>query len=244
MLIETYFDKLRERIDAIAANPEPIRQAAKLCADALAQGGAIHVFDSGHMLSSELIHRAGGLAAFSPLSFSLNVVNPVRTRPDRDLPQENDLSFGYIEHIFDSNQLRPGDVLFVGSVSGKTPNVIELALQARRHGLQVIALCSLAYSSRLAPEHPSGKKLYEVADLVIDNQAPYGDGMIAVEGLEYPICPASGIDAAAVMWAVVAGIVEEMLARGLTPTVFPSVNRPDGKALLSQVEADALRKGY
>ena len=55
---------------------------------------------------------------------------------------------------------------------------------------------------------------------------------------------ASGIGAATVLWAVVAGIVEEMLARGLKPTVFPSVNRPDGKESVSQVEADAMRKGY
>lgn len=244
MLIEQYFEKLRERIDAIAASPEPIQQAAKLCADTLANGGAIHIFDSGHMLSSELIHRAGGLAAFSSLSFNLNVVNPVRTRPDRELPEGNSLSYGYIAHIFETNQLRPGDVLFVGSVSGKTPNVIELALQAKAHGLKVIGMCSLAYSSRLAAEHPSGKKLYEVVDLVLDNQAPYGDGMLQVEGLEYPVCPASGIGAATVMWAVVAGIIEDMLAQGLRPTVFPSVNRPDGKTLLSQVEAEALRKGY
>ena len=132
----------------------------------------------------------------------------------------------------------------MGSVSGKTPNVVELAIQARAHGLKVIALTALAYSSKLEPEHPSGKKLYEVADLVLDNHAPFGDGMISVEGLEYAVLPASGLGAATVMWAVVAGTIEEMLARGLTPTVFPSVNRPNGKALVSQADAEALRKGY
>ena len=128
MLIEQYFAKLRERIDEIAAHPEPIQQAAKLCADALANGGMIHVFDSGHMISSELINRAGGLVAMSSLSFNLNVINVVKARADRS--PEGGLSYAYIEHVFETNQLRPGDVLFVGSVSGKTPNVIELALQA------------------------------------------------------------------------------------------------------------------
>jgi uncharacterized phosphosugar-binding protein len=242
MLIEQYFTKLHELIDEIAAHPEPIQQAARLCADALANGGVIHVFDSGHMVSSELIYRAGGLAAMSALSFNLNVINPVKTRPDQ--APGSALSYGYIEHIFQTNQLRPGDVLFVGSVSGKTANVVELALQGRAHGLNVIAFTALAYSSKLASEHPSGKHLYEAADLVLDNYAPYGDAMIAVEGLDYPALPASGIGAAAVMWAVVAGTIEEMLARGLKPTVLPSVNRPDGRAVLNQVEAEALRKGY
>lgn len=160
------------------------------------------------------------------------------------MPEGNSLSYGYIEHIFVTNQLRKGDVLFVGSVSGKAANVVELAIQGRAHGLTVIAVTALSYSSKLASEHPSGKRLYEVADLVLDNRAPYGDGMLEVDDLDYPICPASGIGAALVMWAVVAGTVEELLGRGLKPTVFPSINRPDGKTLVSQVEAEALEKGY
>jgi uncharacterized phosphosugar-binding protein len=242
MLIERYFEKLREKLDEIASRPETIRLAAKLCADALASGGVIHIFDSGHLIASELFGRAGGLVALSQLTFSLNVNNAVKSRATR--PDEKTLSFGYIEHVFETNQLRSGDVLFVGSVSGKTANVIELALQARAHGLTVIAVTALAYSSRLVSEHPSGKRLFEVADLALDNGAPFGDAMLDVEGLDYAICPASGIGAAAVMWAVVAGIVQEMLARGLVPTIYPSVNRPEGKTLVSQAEAEASRKGY
>lgn len=243
MLIERYFDALEERMKVIRTDLEPIRAAAALCAETLANGGALHIFDSGHMVSSELVHRAGGLAAMSPLTFSLNVSNPVGTRADVPLP-DNALSFRYIENVFLTNQLRPGDVLFAGSVSGKTANVVEVALQAKAHGLKVIAITALAYSSKLVSEHPSGKRLFEVADLVLDNHAPYGDAMLTVEGLDYPICPASGLGAATVLWAVNAGIVEEMLARGLKPTVFPSVNRPDGRTILNEVEAEAKRKGY
>lgn len=242
MLIERYFEALESRLAAIRGQTEPIRQAAQVCTDALARGGALHIFDSGHMVSSELVHRAGGLAAFSPLSFSLNVHNPVRTRADA--PPSGTQSFGYIQHVFETNQLRPGDVLFIGSVSGKTANVVELAIQARAHGLTVIAVTALAYSSQLESEHPSGQRLFEAADLVLDNQAPFGDAMLEVEGLDYPICPASGLGAATVLWAVSAGIIENMLARGLKPTVFPSINRPEGRTLVSQVEAEALRKGY
>jgi uncharacterized phosphosugar-binding protein len=243
MLIERYFDALEDRIAAIRAQTEPIHAAALLCADTLANGGVLHIFDSGHMVSSELVHRAGGLAAFSPLSFGLSVNNPVKTREDVALA-DNKLSFAYIENVFLTNQLRAGDVLFVGSVSGKTANVIEVALQAKAHGLKVIALTALAYSAKLESEHPSGKRLYEVADLALDNHAPYGDAMLTVEGLDYPVCPASGLGAATVLWAVTAGIIEEMLARGLKPTVYPSINRPDGRTVLNQVEEEARRKGY
>jgi len=244
MLIEQYFKALQEKINEINEDIVPIQQAAKVCADAMEKGGVIHIFDSGHMISHELIFRAGGLAALSPLSFSLNVNNVVRTRETLPSPPGNKLSFNYIEHVFETDQLRPGDVLFVGSVSGKTPNVIEVAIQARNHGLTVIAVTALAYSSKLDSEHPSGKHLYEVADLVLDNHAPFGDAMLEVEGIDYPICPASGIGAATVLWAVCAGIVEEMLSRGKIPTVFPSVNRPEGWGIVKHAETEAKRKGY
>ena len=242
MLIEAYFDALQNHMRQLAANTAPLEQAADLCADTLAAGGALHIFDSGHMISQELVNRAGGLVALSALTFNLNVVNTVKSRPPG--PAAPTLSFAYIEHIFETGQLRRGDLLFVGSVSGKTANVVELALQAKAHGLTVIAITALAYSARLDSEHPSGKHLYEAADLALDNGAPYGDALLAVDGLDYPVCPASGLGAAAVLWAVVAGTIERLLARGMKPTVFPSVNRPEGKALVSQVEAEALAKGY
>ncbi len=242
MLIQRYFEALQERIAAIAADTEPIEDAAHLCADSLANGGAVHIFDSGHLVSHELINRAGGLAAFNRLAFSLNVDNPVMTREKgADSPA---LSYAYIQHVFETNQLRRGDVLFVGSVSGKTANVVELALRAREHGLKVIAVTALAYSSRLVSEHPSGKHLYEAADLVLDNHAPYGDAMLEVEGLDHPVCPASGLGAVMVLWGVVAALVEEMLARGLKPTVFASINRPDGWTVYNQTVAEAKQKGY
>jgi uncharacterized phosphosugar-binding protein len=75
------------------------------------------------------------------------------------LPEGNTQSYGYIANIFESNQLRKGDILFVGSVSGKSANVVELAIQGRTHGLKVIAVTAYDYSSQLISDHPSGKHL-------------------------------------------------------------------------------------
>jgi uncharacterized phosphosugar-binding protein len=243
-LIDRYFDTLRAKIDEIAADTESIERAAALCVEALRYGGAIHIFDSGHLVSHELIRRAGGLVAFSRLSFGLTVDNTVRSRADEPPPPNSELSYGYIQVIFESRQLRAGDVLFVGSVSGKSANVVELARQARFHGLTVIAITAMSYSPNLASAHPSGSRLYEVADLVLDNHAPFGDGMLEVDGLDDPVIPASGIGAVTVLWAVVAEIIERMLAQGLKPTVYPSVNRPNGPELVARAEAEALEKGY
>ena len=138
-----------------------------------------------------------------------------------------------------------GDVLFVGSVSGKTANVVELALQGRAHGLTVIALHRAGVQSRSwPPTIPPASISMRPLTWRWTTARPYGDAMLPVEGLAYPICPASGIGAAVVMWAVMAGIAEEMLARGSMPTVLPQ-RQPARMARrwLSQAVAEAPAQG-
>lgn len=237
-MISKYFETITSLIASLAHDEtEKISRAADLCAKSIAEGGVIHIHDTGHMLNSELVHRAGGLAGVTPFSYALNVNNPNVYR-ERTSPKADTLSETIALAIKSSN-MRPGDVLFIGSVSGKSRQVVELALQAKAAGISVIAVTSIAYSSELDSEHETGKRLYEAADLYIDNHAPYGDALLEFEGMDAPVCPASGIAAACIMWAVTAGIVERLAAMGKTPTVFRSVNAPGGPA-----DVNARRERY
>lgn len=221
---------------------ENIETAADACAASMLQGGVVHVYDTGHMLNSELVSRAGGLVGLTPLSFGMNVGNPNSFREKTAEPKN--LTADTVALALRQSNLRSGDVLFVGSVSGKSERVVELAVQARAMGVKVVAITSLAYSSQLQSEHPSGKRLYEVANIVLDNHAPYGDAMLSVEGLDAGICPASGIAAACIMWAVVAGTVERLLAGGVVPTVYKSVNAPGGPADVQARQERYKEVGY
>jgi uncharacterized phosphosugar-binding protein len=244
-MIDRYFARLQEKLTELAeAERESLQQAADRCVECLARQGVLHVFDTGHLVSQELINRAGGLVAMTPLTFGLNVnsPNPFRQKKgDRsDVPSTGEI----IDLALRQSTIQPGDVLFIGTVSGKSELPVELALRAKAYGVTVIALTAVEYSSQLTSQHPSGKRLFEVADLVIDNHSPYGDAMLEVEGLDRDICPFSGIGAAAALWAIVAAIAEEMLARGLTPTFFRSVNRPDGPADVEATRQRYAEKGY
>jgi len=242
--IERYFDAISGRISELrSAERENIRKAASACAKSILNGGVVHIHDTGHMLNTELVGRAGGLVGFTPLSFGLNVANPNSFR-DRTGEPKPDVEAEVIALALKRSHVRAGDVLIVGSVSGKSFNPVELAIRARALGVTVVAVTALAYSSKLEPQHPSGKRLFEAADIVIDNHAPYGDAMVEVPGLDSNVCPASGICAAVALWAVIAGIVEELVAAGKTPTVYPSVNRPDGRDLVSKAQKEYAERGY
>jgi len=243
MLINAYFEALVGKLRDLQRLEGPrIAQLADICAKSIAAGGVLHLFDTGHMVTSELVNRAGGLLAISPLSFSINVNNPNLHR-DRQKPAPPPGDPELVSLALRRSNVRPGDVLVIGSVSGKGALPVELALQARAMGVTTVALTAVTYSSQLTSEHPSGKLLFQAADLVIDNHADYGDAMLEVEGFDRKVCPASGICAAAALWALTAGIVERMVAAGVPPTVYSSVNKPGGPEDVKAVQAAYAERG-
>jgi len=246
-LVQAYFERLQAQLAELEQRSRAaIEQAAEQCAQCLLQGGVLHVYDTGHLVSHELVNRAGGLAACAPFRFDLQVLNTNAYRESHGVAAQPtpETVRSIVYAALNCSHIRAGDVLIIGSVSGKTPFPIELALQARARGVFTIGLTALDYSSQLQSEHESGKRLYEVVDLVIDNSAPYGDAMLQLEGVEAAFCPASGISAAAALWAMVAGIVERMTAAGKPPTIFSSVNKPNGVECYRHTLEQYRRRGY
>jgi uncharacterized phosphosugar-binding protein len=248
--IPRYIHDLQEKISLLAGrNSQALDEAAQVCADALADKKIIHIYDTGHIISHEMIVRTGGLAAFSHLSFDgvLENRNLWRARensaekpsPENTLETERAL----IDWLFGQRTLQRGDVLILGSVSGLGIRLVELAIQARAHGLHVITVTGKEFSSQLVSKHPSGKHLYEVSDIVLDNQADYGDAFFAIPGCEKKICPSSGLAATILMWSLTVGIVENLAQRGIQASIYESVNLPDGPKRVEAVEARYEQEG-
>jgi uncharacterized phosphosugar-binding protein len=242
-LIDTYLNEIQARIARLqATRMSQIEQAADVCAKTLMNKGVIHVHDTGHMVSAELINRAGGLVALSRLNVSLNIDNTNKYRAAQ--PNPNGPQLGFIPFALRASNVRPGDVIIIGSVSGRTAPQVELALQAREMGVTTIALTAVAHSSQLKSEHPSGKRLFEATDLVLDHPTEYGDAMLDVPGVDHKALPSSGILAAVMLWSVVAGILDRMCAAGMPPTVYRSVNLPGGTDSVKSVEQQYADRGY
>ena len=132
--------------------------------------------------------------------------------------------------LFDKEktELKPGDVLVVSSVSGRTKEVVDLAYDSIQKGVKVIAFTSMEYATAVEPIHPSGKRLDEFVTHAVDNCAPAAEAMIEVEGLEARFAAASGIASVFLMWSITAAAVETMLKNGYTPGVYKSHNFPGG----------------
>lgn len=203
-----------------------IGEAAEAVAAALADGRRLFAFGCSHssLVVQDIVYRAGGLMLVNPL-YGPGVA-AVDTRP-ATLGTALERLPGYATALLDNAPVRSGDVLIVVSVSGRNAVPVEMAAVARERGLTVVGVTSRAYDG-LPSRHPSGRKLADLAHFVLDTKVDEGDAVLAADGVPQRICAASGVTGAALLHALVAAVVERLLARGLTPPVFRSANVDGG----------------
>lgn len=244
MYLDTYFDAVEACYRRIRETQRvAIEQAAVAWADAVAQKGVLAVMDTGHLLKYESHFRAGGLVGIVSFAYDLAVDNEVLHRViARDEVAATTLEARKVALALDASNLVAGDVLLINSNSGRTPNVIEVALQARARGVRTVGLASREQMTRCTAAHPSGKKLLDVVDIAIDNCSPYGDGAVETRDNE-KMCPLSGLASAYVLWAMQAQTVELLQARGINPTIYRS-NHVSGQDFVEQQRAAYAERGY
>ena len=230
--VADYFSDVHTRLDDLAASQAgSIDEAAALGSAAIIARRPIHVYDTGHLISHEFIDRTGGLAAYTALSFGATVARGnewiAAERNPLDSSGERSASL-LVEWLFEQGTIQPGDPLILSSVSGTNALLIELALQARARGVSVVAVTGVDFSKELVSNHSSEKRLFELADVVLDNRVPYGDAALTLDGAQAQIAAWSGLAGATLMWAVTVGIIEKSLAAGTVPTIYTSYNLPGG----------------
>jgi len=222
MLGERYFAAVAEVLAAVAeGQSEAIGCAADLIATSIAQGGVVHLFGSGHsqMLCQEVFYRAGGLAAVNA-----NLDDGLGLAGGAARASQVERMEGYGSVALSQQDLRSGEVMVVISTSGRNPVPVDAALEARRRGLFVVALTSVAYSQAAPSRHSSGMTLMDVADVVIDNLSLPGDAVLTHAEVPVKFGPTSTAVGAAILQALMAEVVERLVQRNVEPPVFLSGN--------------------
>lgn len=219
---KAYWSKMREILDEIEETEWPtIQRAAQLIADTTVKGDMVHIFGPGHThtLVDELWLRAGGLASINPIldAGMMPAFGPLKGSALENLE-------GYGRVLLETHSTKPGEPIIIISNVGRLPVVVDMGLAAKEAGLTVITLTSLNFSRSVSPTHSSGKKLYEIAEIVIDNKCPPGEAALKVEGFEWRIGPATMIANAWILNAMIAEVVAIIQDRRIEPPVFVNFN--------------------
>lgn len=221
-----YFDNLQKILTRISTEQGGnIEAAARAVADTLENGGRIHTFGTGHshMLAEEIFYRAGGLVNVNPILETGLMLHESASKSTALERLE-----GYGEILFDMHGIKETDILFLFSNSGRNGVAIDLALIAQSRGVRTVVITNMEHTMQGKSRHSSGKKLYELGTVVIDNCGCTGDASMRIEEIGRNVAPTSTAAGAAILNAIEARAVEIMVAEGFVPEVFSSSNVDGG----------------
>lgn len=245
---ETYFDSTLKLLHEIrSAELAAIKEGAELCASSIAKGGLVFLFGNGHsrMMCEEMTPRQGGFPGFVALvelalSNHASIVGTNGLRAPLFLEKYE----GYAEEILKGFHFGPHDAFLIISTSGIRPVVVEMALGAARRGLPVVAIVSRRHCEQSPAAHSSGKKLTDIANVIIDNHSPPGDCTVELPGLEWRTGPTSTVTGAMIINMLRCEVAERLLAAGHTPVLLPSHQFVGNTAAADQLDRfyEAYRK--
>lgn len=223
-----YFDTVIERLRRVAeTQADAIRAAADICATSIINDKLVFTFGTGHgsFAAMEMFPRTGTVTGFRPIVES-TMISFHRVLGDGGARQYRFIhgQEGYGDAILLSHQLDAGDAMLIFSHSGLNAVTLDIAVGAKARGMKLIGVTSIPHSSSTPSRHSSGKRLFELADVVIDTGVPKGDAGINIEGLKYRVGATSTSIAIAIGQAINAATAEIMIERGHEPFVMVSPN--------------------
>jgi len=222
-----YMQAIRALLEDLSASQaDAIDQSATSVVRAVKAGGIIFLFGTGHshMLAEEGHYRAGGFAPVIPMLVTNLMIHESATSSSRyeRLP-------GMASIIFSRYNPTQRDVMFIFSNSGVNAVPVEMAILAQQAGVAVIGVLSRQYCAQ-APLSPVGKRLYEVVDIVIDNQIPPGDALVEIGQSGLRSGAASTIVGAFLLNAILTEAECRLFNEGEAPPVYISSNMPGAAA--------------
>lgn len=229
-LTSSFLHEVVNRVERLAdpANADALEAASALIVDALIAGGIVQAFGTGHSeaFAMEIAGRAGGLIPTNRIALRDVVLYGQRNASVLGgAALERDASV--VDELLDGLSLHPADVFIIASNSGVNGSIVEMALRAKQRGHALIAVTSLEHTHAVDPKHPSGKRLSDVADVVIDNLAPFGDTTLTV-GDGIGVGAVSSLTAAFIAQVLTITVAQRLVLAGEVPPVYISANIPGG----------------
>lgn len=217
-----------------------IRQAAALMADSIAAERWVHTFGCGHATIpvEEMYPRIGGIVGFHPmvelpLTFFTRVTGEMGIHQFLFLERAE----GYGRAIMKSYSFDPRDTMWIFSHTGINNVNIDVALRAKELGMKVVATGSAAQAASSTTRHPSGKKLFDLADVVIDTRVPAGDSSVSLQGHQDNVGPVSTMGFVTVVWMTITTVAELLASRGVKLYIHPSHNVPGDTTARDRLDA-------
>jgi uncharacterized phosphosugar-binding protein len=239
MLSKRWLSNTRAVLDDIEGSQIPaIERAAELMADSIAAERWVHTFGCGHATIpvEEMYPRIGGFVGFHPmielpLTFFTRITGEMGIHQFLFLERAE----GYGEAIMKGYTFDQRDTMWIFSHTGINNVNIDVALRAQELGMRVVATGSAAETAR--SRHPSGRTLFDIADVVIDTRVPAGDSSVPLKHQVDNVGPVSTMAFVAIVWMTITAVAELLTERGVKLYIHPSHNVPGDTTARQRLDA-------
>ncbi len=229
-LAKQWLQNARRVMDALEHTQfEPISRAAELMANSIQAGRWVHTFGCGHstLPVEEMYPRIGGFVGFHPiielpLSYFTHIVGDMGVHQFIFLERVE----GYGTKIMSGYNFDSRDTVWIFSHTGINNVNIDVALEAQRLGMKVVAYGSVAESVDKQSRHSSGKTLFQIADLVVDSCVPLQDASVDLPNHQDKIGPVSTLGFVAAVWMTITTVAQILAERKVKLHIHPSHNVP------------------
>lgn len=229
-LAEEFHQQVSARLERLTrqATEALFTEAVTLITDAVADGGVIHAFGTGHSeaFAMEIAGRAGGFIPTSKVALRDVVVHGSRDKSalgTADLERDPTV----VDELWGLQPHDPRDIYLIASNSGVNGSIVGFAQKVKENGHKLIAVTSMEHTMSVAPKHPSGLRLCEVADVTLDNLAPYGDVSLNVTD-QLRAGAISSITSAYIAQLITISVTSALTSRGIRAPLYISANIPGG----------------
>ncbi len=230
MLAKQWLSNVRTIMDTIEGTQmENIRKAAETMANSIQAGRWVHLFGCGHatLPVEEIYPRIGGFVGFHPmielpLSFFTRITGEMGVHQFLFLERVE----GYGVEIMKEYNFDSRDTMWLFSHTGINNVNIDIAIEAKKKGMTVIAYGSVAAAKGKQTRHSSGKTIFDVADLVVDTCAPVEDASVVLKNHQDKVGPVSTMAFVTTVWMTVTTVAEILTDRGVKLFIHPSHNVP------------------
>ena len=229
-----YYGRITDIQEKVVKNElEKIEQTGTLFANTIAKDGSLFAFGASHagIIAEEMFYRTGGLALVNPIFSPTLMLN---TRP-ANLTSQMERLEGFGSALLSTSAAKAGDVLLVHSVSGRNAVAIDMAIKAKEMGIATVVITNLTYSKQVTSRHSSGKKLYDLGDIVIDNHGDFEDASLEIPGLGQKIAATSSVIGCMIANMIITATVEALMEIGHDVPVFHSANVDGGDAFNAEI---------
>ncbi|RZS96867.1 sugar isomerase domain-containing protein [Cecembia calidifontis] len=221
-----FFRQIQQKLQLVQEQSDKIEEAAAWVAESMSKGGYILTSGTGHshMFAEEIFYRAGGFARVVPI-----LDDALMLHKDASYSTEMERMEGYAAKLLGAYSITEKDIFIISSNSGRNTVSIEMAMIAKENGAKVIAITNLKHTLSVESRHPSGKKLFQIADLYFDNGGEIGDASVEIEGLEFKVGATSTVIGTTILQAIMVQATENLVKKGIRPEVFSSSNSDEGE---------------